>query len=60
VMLVLSRSGPGTALADLLPSQASAWSVEARLRREVGRWQVVSAGWAQVPLVEALGPPGPR
>jgi hypothetical protein len=60
VMLVLSRGGAGTALADLLPSQASAWSVEARLRREGGRWQVVSAGWAQVPLAEALGAPAPR
>ncbi len=52
--LVLSRGGPGTALADLLPSQASAWRVEARLRREAGGWKVASASWAQVPLAEAL------
>lgn len=53
--LVLSRGGPGTALTDLLPSQASAWSVAAVLRREAEGWRVVGATWAQVPLAEALG-----
>jgi hypothetical protein len=58
--LVLSRGGPGTALADLLPSQASAWRVEARLRRESEGWKVVGATWAQVTLAEALDPGAPR
>ena len=52
--LVLSRGGTGTALADLLPSQASAWRVEARLRREPEGWRVVEATWAPVSLAEAL------
>jgi hypothetical protein len=55
--LVLSRGGTGAALADLLPSQASAWRVEAQLAREPEGWRVVGATWAQVPLAEALGPP---
>jgi hypothetical protein len=55
--LVLSRGGAGAALADLLPSQASAWRVEARLAREPEGWRVVGATWAPVPLAEALAPP---
>jgi hypothetical protein len=55
--LVLSRGGSGAALADLLPAQASAWRVEARLAREPEGWKVVDATWAQVPLAEALAPP---
>jgi GNAT superfamily N-acetyltransferase len=58
--LVLSRGGPGTAVADLLPSQASAWRVTARLRREPAGWRVVGATWAQVPLAEALAADAPR
>lgn len=60
LVLVLSRGGPGAALADLLPSQASAWRVEARLAREPEGWRVVGARWAQVPLAEALGAGPPR
>jgi hypothetical protein len=58
--LVLSRGGPGAALADLLPSQASAWHVEAGLRREASGWRVVGATWAEISLAEALAPAGPR
>jgi hypothetical protein len=55
--LVLSRGGAGTSLADLLPSQASAWRVEARLAREPEGWRLVGATWAPVSLAEALAPP---
>lgn len=55
--LVLSRGGAGAALADLLPSQASAWRVEASLAREPEGWRVVGATWARIPLAEALGAP---
>ena len=55
--LVLSRGGAGTSLADLLPSQASAWRVEARLAREPDGWRVVGATWTQGPLADALAPP---
>lgn len=58
VLLLLSRGGAGGAPADLLPSQASAWRVETRLRREAEGWKVVSAAWVQVSLAEAL-PPAP-
>jgi hypothetical protein len=52
--LILSRGGQGKAVADLLPDQASAWRVEARLRREPEGWRVVAASWVQVSLAEAL------
>jgi hypothetical protein len=55
--LVLSRGGTGASLVDLLPSQASAWRVEARLAREPEGWRVVGATWAQVALADALAPP---
>jgi len=58
--LVLSRGGPGTAVADLLPDRAGAWRVEARLRREPEGWRVVGATWREASLAEALAddPPG--
>jgi hypothetical protein len=52
--LVLARSGPGTALADLAPSQASCWRVEAALAREPEGWRVTGATWRAASLAEAL------
>ncbi len=57
--LVLSRGGPGAGAADLLPSHASAWRVEARLAREPEGWRVVSATWAEASLAEALAGEAP-
>lgn len=52
--IVLSRGGPGGAVTDLLPEQASAFRVETRLAREPDGWRVVEASWRQVSLAEAL------
>jgi hypothetical protein len=54
VELVLSRGGRGKALADLLPAEASALRVEARLARQREGWRVVEANWAEIPLAQAL------
>jgi len=55
--LVATRGGTGRALADLLPSEASAWRVDARLEREAEGWRVVAATWVEQSLVEALAGP---
>jgi hypothetical protein len=57
--LVLSRGGPGAAVADLLPDRAGAWRVEARLRREPEGWKVVAASWREASLAEALADEAP-
>jgi hypothetical protein len=54
VELVLSRGGRGRALADLLPAEATALRIEARLAREPEGWRVVEASWVQIPLAQAL------
>jgi hypothetical protein len=54
---VAARSGQGTALADLLPQQATGLRVDAELEREEGRWMVVAASHRTIPLAEALGEP---
>jgi len=52
--LVLARGGPGKALADLVPSEASCWRVDATLTREPEGWRVVGASWRSASLGEAL------
>jgi hypothetical protein len=52
--LILSRGGPGRALADLAPSQLSCWRVEATLARQAEGWRVVAASWRPASLAEAL------
>jgi hypothetical protein len=55
--LVLSRGGRGRALVDLLPGEASAVRIEARLAREPEGWRVAEARWSEISLVEALAGP---
>jgi hypothetical protein len=52
--LVLSRGGAGRSLADLLPGEARALRIQARLTREPDGWRVVEASWTDISLAEAL------
>jgi hypothetical protein len=58
--LVLARGGKGRALADLLPQEANALAIDARLEREGDAWRVASAEWREIPLAAALEEPGER
>jgi len=58
--LVAARSGKGRALADLLPQEATALRIDARLEREDGDWRVVAASHRHIPLAEALAEPAER
>ncbi|HYS79782.1 MAG TPA: hypothetical protein VEM76_03680 [Anaeromyxobacteraceae bacterium] len=55
--VVLSRSGKGTPLAELVPEQASVHRFLLDLAREEGRWKVVGASWRPVTLEEAAAGP---
>jgi len=55
--VVLSRSGKGTPLAQLLPEQASVHRFLLDLAREGGKWKVVGARWRPVTLEEAAAGP---
>src|SRR6266702_2535428 len=55
--VVLSRSGKGTPLAELLPEQASVHRFLLDLAREEGKWKVVGASWRPVTLYEAAAGP---
>jgi hypothetical protein len=57
VDVVLSRSGKGTPLADLLPAQASVHRFQLRLARERGAWKVVGAAWRPITIEEAVAGP---
>jgi hypothetical protein len=61
VHAVLSRSDDRSkGLSSLLPGEASAHRFQLDLEEEDGEWRVVSAGWRQISLDEALsGPPAP-
>ena len=59
VVVVLSRGGAGKGLADLLPAEASAVRFDCRLARRPEGWQVVEAGWVEIPLAEALAGEAP-
>ena len=59
VVVVLSRSGAGKGLVDLLPTEASAVRFDCRLARRPEGWRVVEAGWVQIPLAEALAGEAP-
>lgn len=52
--VVLSRSGKGAPLAELLPEQASVHRFLLDLAREEGKWKVVGARWRPVTLEEAV------
>ena len=52
--VVAVRSGRGRALSELLPQDATALRIDARLEREEGAWRVVGASWREIPLAEAL------
>jgi uncharacterized protein YneF (UPF0154 family) len=55
--VVLSRSGKGTPLAELLPEQASVHRFLLELAREDGKWKVVGARWRPVSVEEAVAGP---
>jgi hypothetical protein len=57
---VAARSGKGRSLAELLPQEATALRVDARLEREEGGWRIVSAEWREIPLAAVLADPGDR
>jgi hypothetical protein len=57
VDVILSRSGKGTRLADLLPEQATVHRFTCRLAREREGWKVTSAAWRPVSLEEAAAGP---
>jgi len=62
VDVVLSRSGKGTPLAELLPAQASVHRFQLHLERERGAWKVVRAAWRPITIEEAVAGsemPGP-
>jgi len=56
--VVLARGGAGKALADLLPSEATAHRFDLELRREPDGWRVTGARWRPVPLARAVGGAG--
>lgn len=58
--VVAVRSGKGMALAELLPRDATALRIDARLLREGDEWRVVGAAWREIPLAQALSRPGER
>ncbi|MFL5272399.1 MAG: hypothetical protein ACJ79E_10095 [Anaeromyxobacteraceae bacterium] len=57
VDVVLSRSGKGTPLTELLPAQASVHRFQLRLERERGAWKVVGAAWRPITIEEAVAGP---
>jgi hypothetical protein len=57
VDVLLSRSGKGARLADLLPEQASVHRFQLALEREASGWKVVRARWRPVTLEEAAAGP---
>jgi hypothetical protein len=60
VLAIAARSGTGTALAELLPANATALRIACRLAREDGAWRVVAAEWREIGLQEALAAPDAR
>ncbi len=59
VDVVMARSGKGKAVRDLLPQEATANRIEARLEREEGSWRVVAATRRPISLAQALAGPPP-
>lgn len=58
VDVVMSRSGKGTKLAELLPETASVHRFDFRWARERDGWKVITATWRPVTLEEAAAGPG--
>jgi hypothetical protein len=57
VDVVLSRSGKGTPLRELLPEQATVHRFQLTLAREAGGWKVTAARWRPITLAEAAAGP---
>ena len=57
VDVVLSRSGKGTPLAQLLPEQASLHRFALKLAREEDGWRATTATWRPITLDEAVAGP---
>jgi hypothetical protein len=57
VDVVMSRSGKGTPLAELLPETASVHRFELHLARERDGWKVTEARWRRASLAEAAAGP---
>ncbi len=57
VDVVMSRSGKGKPLAELLPEQASVHRIICRLVREVDGWKVTTAAWRPISIPEAASGP---
>jgi hypothetical protein len=57
VDVVMSRSGKGKPLAELLPEQATAHRFKCRLAREPEGWRVTTASWRPLSLEEAVAGP---
>lgn len=56
---VMSRSGRGTPLTELLPEQVTVHRFTCRLLREKGEWEVTAAAWRPIALEEAVRGPTP-
>lgn len=54
---VLSRSGRGKPLAELLPQEATLHRFQVGLAREEGRWRVTTARWRSISIEEAAAGP---
>jgi hypothetical protein len=59
VDVVLSRSGKGKPLTELLPELASVHRIDCRLAREEDGWRVTTATWRPISLEEAAAGPDP-
>jgi hypothetical protein len=57
VDVIMSRSGKGQPLAELLPEQATAHRIACRLAREEDGWLVTTASWRPISLEEAVAGP---
>jgi hypothetical protein len=57
VDVVMSRSGKGTPLAQLVPEQASVHRFDCRLMREEDGWRATTVTWRPISLAEALAGP---
>jgi hypothetical protein len=57
VDVVMSRSGKGKPLAELLPETVTVHRFDLRLAREADGWKVTTAAWRRVSLEEAAAGP---
>ncbi len=55
--VVLSRSGKGKSLSEILPEAASIYRFDLRLVKESGEWRVTTAAWRPITLEQAVAGP---